>query len=619
MLLRSYSVSAQRAGAPAEEGAFQRLKTTSTAEDSKRRNLERCSGYEWLICLFAPLLGCVAVVDSGEPAPLDPANGGASAVTPPISDARLLPPPGVMNATPRVLPVVGADIETIASSIEVQNKRRELIQFLWGQDGFPATKLPASVDRNVESPVDGLSNLERVDTIHIQMDAGYESMAHHFIPSKSKRNRLVIVHHGHGSSFNDDAGMDDAGYGMQRTINNLLMEGYSVLAMYMPGYVAGQAYMSHATIVETETTGSGMKFFLEPVAVCLNYLQTQAAADGFPTYQDFSMTGLSGGGWTTTVYAALDPRIKLSIPVAGSLPLSLRSGWSLGDEEQSYAPFYNIAGYTDLYVLGGFGAGRSQVQVLNRHDDCCFGESPVEYDPAQTGMSYDDAVRTYEIGVRNRLKNFKGGSFRVEIDEVATGHMISWNTIASIILAELDRGNAVIASTTDGFTRGDKGTLVHVSSAGIEDTAIPMVGVPAVVRDSSAAYEVFFRSPNNHLMHAFKTDSVWVAESLDAVAISDAVAVGSNSNRFDVVAIASDYLPHHWRGTEKALFSETIPGAPKTFGPPDLSARPDNRIEMSLRTWDHTTHYLFDDATGVWSMDPAMGEEAPVGADATAQ
>jgi hypothetical protein len=47
--------------------------------------------------------------------------------------------------------------------------------------------------------------------------------------------------------------------------------------------------------------GSVMKFFLEPVAVCLRYLKTRAAADEFPAYEDFSMIGLSGGGWTTLV------------------------------------------------------------------------------------------------------------------------------------------------------------------------------------------------------------------------------------------------------------------------------------------------------------------------------
>ena len=33
------------------------------------------------------------------------------------------------------------------------------------------------------------------------------------------------------------------------------------------------------------------------------------------------MIGLSGGGWSTTVAAALDPRIGLSLPVAGSVHL----------------------------------------------------------------------------------------------------------------------------------------------------------------------------------------------------------------------------------------------------------------------------------------------------------
>ena len=37
------------------------------------------------------------------------------------------------------------------------------------------------------------------------------------------------------------------------------------------------------------------------------------------------MIGISGGGWTTTVYPAIDTRISESFSVAGSLPLSLRN------------------------------------------------------------------------------------------------------------------------------------------------------------------------------------------------------------------------------------------------------------------------------------------------------
>ena len=193
---------------------------------------------------------------------------------------------------------------------------------------------------------------------------------------------------------------------MQRTINSLLADGYSVLAVYMqhindqlPG-VCGQP--SHDEMFQTlHTEGSPMKFFLEPVAVSLNYLQTRAAADQFPVYRDFSMVGLSGGGWTTVVYAAIDPRIKLSFPVAGSLPLYLRFPASEGDTEQNLTAFYTLAGYPDLHVMGSSGAGRRQIQVLNRRDDCCFGEQ--FHAPTSTGMSFDQATRSYEWRVRGTI------------------------------------------------------------------------------------------------------------------------------------------------------------------------------------------------------------------------
>jgi hypothetical protein len=35
------------------------------------------------------------------------------------------------------------------------------------------------------------------------------------------------------------------------------------------------------------------------------------------------MLGLSGGGWSTTLAAAVDPRIQLSFPTAGSVPPGL--------------------------------------------------------------------------------------------------------------------------------------------------------------------------------------------------------------------------------------------------------------------------------------------------------
>src|ERR1051325_10361594 len=141
----------------------------------------------------------------------------------------------------------------------------------------------------------------------------------------------------------------------------------------------------------TNITGSPIKYFLESTAVSLNYLKTWGRAAHFPNYRAVHMAGLSGGGWTTTVYAAIDPSIRCSFPVAGTIPLYLRSGGSIGDREQFEASFYRIAGYPDLYILGAHGRGRKQVQILVRRDDCCFGQA--QHDDRAAGCPYAGAMR----------------------------------------------------------------------------------------------------------------------------------------------------------------------------------------------------------------------------------
>src|SRR6185436_16268801 len=109
----------------------------------------------------------------------------------------------------------------------------------------------------------------------------------------------------------------------------LLKHGYGVLAVYMPHMcvLATTQPMTHDEMFDRlkPKTGSVMKFFLEPTAVSLNAVRDQ--------YRDVAMIGLSGGGWTTTVYSAIDPKITLSIPIAGTIPLYLRYDGSIGDEE----------------------------------------------------------------------------------------------------------------------------------------------------------------------------------------------------------------------------------------------------------------------------------------------
>lgn len=501
---------------------------------------------------------------------------------------------------------------TLHTADAAEARRQALIQFLWGSDGFPSAALPTSVDLDVTSPVTGLSNLARVDELHFQMDQGVETFAYHFIPASGNQSRAVILHQGHSTVLDDDHSLEDVSYGMQRTIDNLLTEGYGVLAMYMPGCLPpATACAPHAPIVELPTTGSGIKFFLEPVARGLNYLSTQAATDGFGPYDDYAMVGLSGGGWTTTVYAAIDPRITLSIPVAGSLPLPMRS--ALGDEEQFFPAFYAIADYPDLYALGALGTDRRQVQVLNRHDDCCFGENPDEYSDEGTGRSFDTAVRTYELDVRQSLSEMGSGSFRLEIDEAAPAHMISWNAIASVILEELRAApHPLTPNAAPLFARSTAGTLVHTDTTGAsEDTGIPIVGIPASVAVTSGGYEVFARDPQNHLIHAVKNGSEWSSESLGTVVITDPVLVHSaDDTRFDIAALTTTYLPNHWSWTGMSWASETVTDAPKTFGLPHLHEGVEGALELVARDFTHAAFRLEDDGGGVWTALPAATTSA---------
>jgi hypothetical protein len=330
-------------------------------------------------------------------------------------------------------PLIDDRAITVHSAREIAAKRRALIQYLWGTEGFPERRLP-NVITNVAAPVKQLSRLSRVDEFRIDMAPGLQGLAYHFIPERPNRE-LVVVHHGHACTLDDDPSPADVGYGLQRTIHALLREGYGVLGVFMPHLRPGDCTGGHDAMFQTNTIGSPIKYFLEPTAVSLNFLKTRSRASRFPKYDAFHMTGLSGGGWATTIYAAIDPSIRCSFPVAGTIPLFLRTGGSVGDREQFEPSFYRLAGYPDLYILGAHGRGRKQVQILVRRDDCCFGQT--QHDAKSSGLPYADAMRDYERRVQAAVKGIGHGSFGLEIDESAPSHMISHHAIERIILPEL--------------------------------------------------------------------------------------------------------------------------------------------------------------------------------------
>ncbi|HEV7606362.1 MAG TPA: hypothetical protein VGO61_03455 [Steroidobacteraceae bacterium] len=326
---------------------------------------------------------------------------------------------------------------TISSAQDVEARRAQLIEFVWGKQGFPiGSAKTSSNSAKVASPVEGLENLALVEKLFTRIPTLKMGElivpSYHFIPTR-KNNRLVVVHQGHGCPISfDDAAKDSGGF--QHTIKALLQDGFGVLAIYMPLQTDGQCEKGkHGDLFAEAPAGTnGLRFFLEATAKSLNFIAKHYS------YSDFNMIGFSGGGWTTTVYAAIDPRIKISIPIAGSLPLYLRKTPYSNDEEQTHAAFYEIAGYTDLYIMGSFGAGRQQIQVLNLHDPCCFSATfhettlPHVADKPEAQRDFESSVHLYETRVQAAMKGFGVGSYRVFIDG-GSRHTISDHVIESVI------------------------------------------------------------------------------------------------------------------------------------------------------------------------------------------
>ena len=84
-----------------------------------------------------------------------------------------------------------------------------------------------------------------------------------------------------------------------------------------------------------------------------------------------AVSGLSGGGWQTIFISSLDPRVKLSNPVAGysGFLTRVRHLKDLGDPEQTPCDLATVADYTHLTAMR---APRPTLLTFNSKDDCCF-------------------------------------------------------------------------------------------------------------------------------------------------------------------------------------------------------------------------------------------------------
>jgi len=306
--------------------------------------------------------------------------------------------------------------ELPVAPVPVPGMRARLIEHVWGEGGFPASTTP-DVEADTDDPwIPNIAGAASVDRLTIS--AGFQDplvdrfIANHYHPATGGNNRLIVYHGGHCTPHCSTG---------PRAIEYFLERGFSVLAYWMPLYGPNLdpdwdwPPGRHDYFIGFEDEGGGaMKAFFHQLAIGINYVKAQF------DYDDISMTGYSGGGWTSTLYPALDPRIDNSFPIAGTMPRSFLDP-ATGDFEQKIVNrMYNIATYLDFYYLAATGAGRRHIQMLNLNDPCCFAAAGLE-----------DEIAEYETGVQQRLGT-RGGSFSVYVVQDHNGHEIAFEALAFI-------------------------------------------------------------------------------------------------------------------------------------------------------------------------------------------
>jgi len=324
--------------------------------------------------------------------------------------------------------------------------RDSLNTLIFGAGGFPYNILPDSVIHNVNTidyyngyPYDSImyptGNLDSVDHILVSIgsnntDFPSKVSIYLFHPHNSN-GKLFIYHSGHcaGVAVSEDILGNNNEIEPGLVIPALIAKGYTVLAVPMINYKAvpvtglGCGYNNHDELFNEAHYEHPLSLYFTPLIASLNYLDRNS-------FSSIYMCGLSGGGWTTSIYPAIDSSVSCSFPVAGSWPMAVREVFhTVGDYEQTYPPlFAHLLDYHEIYTLSCLAPARKMLQINNRYDECCFA-GPTAH------IYYVDSVA--------KALNGTNGMFKFYLDETGTAHAITSRAV-QVMLTFIANENAVL-------------------------------------------------------------------------------------------------------------------------------------------------------------------------------
>ena len=260
--------------------------------------------------------------------------------------------------------------EMVAKDLrDVPRLRDRIVRHMW-PDGLPLERRADAVDEMAPP----FKSVKQAYTFEIKMDRKLSATTI-FLQSRRDGDCLMVFHDGHyvrSENFAKSAGW--------RLVEPLLEAGCDMLFVPMPLYksrermmalnsIGGSIFMNghNAFVAIDDGDKWALRFFLEPTIVSLNEALARKE------YKKVGMAGLSGGGWTTVLVAALDTRIKHSYPSLGVLspPAQPVSDNFTLDFEYRYPALFEIVDHYSLMMMGIAEPSRSAIHSYT-HGDITF-------------------------------------------------------------------------------------------------------------------------------------------------------------------------------------------------------------------------------------------------------
>lgn len=308
---------------------------------------------------------------------------------------------------PELVSIDPADFLTVQTPEAVEEMRHRLAALVYGAGGR-APVVPR-YDYSETTITIGLSNLagvSRVIRYYLSHRPGVLSYLYLLKPEEPVAGRALIYHHGFAGNFLQHSDF----------LEKALSEGFTIVALDQFGYGENareapcefdpdpecQANLQY----DLEKLNTPLAIHLEPVLAGVDLLVSQGAA-----VETVDAIGFSAGAGTIVLAATVEPRLRRTVAVAGTLPYYLREGQDAPIGVADYPPLRAAAGMMDQYLLGAVGEGRAQLHLFNRYDRCCFRNG-------KGGL--------YSPVLEERLTRLDlGGRFEVAIDETHARHKIS--------------------------------------------------------------------------------------------------------------------------------------------------------------------------------------------------